>query len=33
MGEVLGEKLIKDESLTETYDLNDESTSIKVERV
>ncbi len=33
MGEVLGEKLIKDETLTESYDLNDEVTYIKVERV
>ena len=33
MGEVLGDELIKDESLTEKYPLNDEESAIKVERV
>ncbi len=32
MGEVLGEKLIKDKSLTEKYSLNDEEVYIKVEK-
>ena len=33
MGEVLGDELIKDDSLTEKYPLNDEESAIKVERV
>jgi isoleucyl-tRNA synthetase len=33
MGEVLGEELIKDISLEDKYDLNDEETYIKVEKV
>ena len=33
MGEVLGDELIKDISLTEKYDLNDEEAYIKVEKV
>ena len=33
MGEVLGDELIKDASLTEKYPLNDEESAIKVERV
>ena len=33
MGEVLGDKLIKDESLKDECELNDEKVSIKVERV
>ena len=33
MGEVLGDELIKDISLTEKCDLNDEEAFIKVERV
>ena len=33
MGEVLGDELIKDISLTEKYDLNDEETYIKVEKI
>ena len=33
MGEVLGDELIKDDSLTEKYPLNDEEAYIKVERI
>ena len=33
MGEVLGDELIKDISLTEKFELNDEEAAIKVERV
>ena len=33
MGEVLGEELILDDSLTEKYELNDEKACIKVERI
>jgi len=33
MGEVLGDELIKDISLTDKYELNDEETYIKVERI
>lgn len=33
MGEVLGDELIKDISLTEEYELNDEKACIKIERV
>ena len=33
MGEVLGDDLIKDVSLTEMVELNDEKVAIKVERV
>ena len=33
MGEVLGDELIKEESLTEEYELNDEKASIKVEKI
>ena len=33
MGEVLGDELIKDISLTEKCDLNDEEAYIKVEKV
>jgi len=33
MGEVLGDELIKDISLTDKYDLNDEEAYIKVERI
>ena len=33
MGEVLGEELILDDSLTEEYELNDEKACIKVERI
>ena len=33
MGEVLGDKLIKDIDLKDKYELNDEEAYIKVERV
>jgi hypothetical protein len=33
MGEVLGEKLVKDDKLEEYFELNDEKAAIKVERV
>ena len=33
MGETLAEELIKDISLTEKYDLNEEEAYIKVERI
>ena len=33
MGEVLGDELIKDTSLTEEYDLNDVKCFVKVEKV
>ena len=33
MGEVLGDELIKDESLKEKFQLNDEEAYIKVERI
>ena len=33
MGEVLGEKLVKDDKLEEYFELNDEKAAIRVERI